>query len=172
MKKTTIIPTVSVLIALVCAARLFFHWNPEPLLKGKEQPVTLSDIEQNLSEDFNASPAGADIPILTSTEDFSEIVCDTHYYATAEPVGIVQTGVSGLKPWKSPDFTYRAGRITGRTDRLDDVVPSDFDPFGFYLPYYLLELPDPICWHRFRRSQQKQSKIEKVLLSPLVGKYA
>lgn len=56
MKKTTIIPTVSVLIALVCAALFCLNWNPDSLLKGKEQPMTLSDIEQNL------------IPILTVSQ--------------------------------------------------------------------------------------------------------
>ena len=77
MKKATVIPTVSVLIALVCAALFCLNWNPEPLLKGKEQPVTLSDIEQNLTTDFNGFPAGEDIPRLTSAEDFSEIrLCD------------------------------------------------------------------------------------------------
>ena len=68
MKKATVIPTVSVLIALVCAALFCLNWNPEPLLKGKEQPVTLSDIEQNLTTDFNGFPAGEDIPRLTRAE--------------------------------------------------------------------------------------------------------
>lgn len=87
MKKTTVIPTVSVLIALVCAALFCLNWNPEPLLKGKEQPVTLSDIEQNLTTDFNGFPAGEDIPRLTSAEDFSEIIYLSDY-VTAEPVGM------------------------------------------------------------------------------------
>lgn len=114
MKKTTIIPTVSVLIALVCATLFCLNWNPEPLLKGKEQPVTLSDIEQNLITDFTGFPAGEDIPRLTSVEDFSEIIYLSDY-VTAEPVGIVETGISSLKPWEDHYYTQRAnGRVTGR----------------------------------------------------------
>lgn len=33
MKKTNMIATVSVLIALVCATLFFFNWNPEVLFK-------------------------------------------------------------------------------------------------------------------------------------------
>ena len=142
MKKTTIIPTVSVLIALVCATLFCLNWNPEPLLKGKEQPVTLSDIEQNLITDFNGFPAGEDIPRLTNAADFSEIIYLSDY-VTAEPVGIVETGISSLKPWEDHYYTQRVkGRTTGRQIRRPEITSSDWDLLGSYQPYYLLELPD------------------------------
>ena len=46
MKKTNMIATVSVLIALIGAALLFFNWNPEALFKLNEPMVSMSDIEQ------------------------------------------------------------------------------------------------------------------------------
>ena len=142
MKKATVMPTVSVLIALVCAALFCLNWNPEPLLKGKEQPVTLSDIEQNLTTDFNGFPAGEDIPRLTSAEDFSEIIYLSDY-VTAEPVGIVETGISSLKPWEDQYYTQRVkGRATGRQIRQPEITSSGWDLLGSYQPYYLLELPD------------------------------
>ncbi|MBS5145005.1 MAG: hypothetical protein KHY89_05720 [Butyricicoccus pullicaecorum] len=142
MKKTTIIPTVSVLIALVCAALFCLNWNPEPLLKGKEQPITQSDIEQNLITDFNGFPAGEDIPRLTGAEDFSEIIYLSDY-VTAEPVGIVETGISSLKPWEDHYYTQRVkGRVTGRRIRRPEITSSGWDLLGSYQPYYLLELPD------------------------------
>ncbi len=142
MKKTTIIPTVSVLIALVCATLFCLNWNSEPLLKGKEQPITQSDIEQNLITDFNGFPAGEDIPRLTGAEDFSEIIYLSDY-VTAEPVGIVETGISSLKPWEDHYYTQRVkGRVTGRRIRRPEITSSGWDLLGSYQPYYLLELPD------------------------------
>jgi len=104
--------------------------------------VTLSDIEQNLITDFNGFPAGEDIPRLTSAEDFSEIIYLSDY-VTAEPVGIVQTGISSLSPWEDHYYTQRVkGRTTGRQIRLPEITSSGWDLPGSYLPYYLLELPD------------------------------
>ena len=161
MKKTTVIPTVSVLIALVCAALFCLNWNPEPLLKGKEQPVTLSDIEQNLTTDFNGFPAGEDIPRLTSAEDFSEIIYLSDY-VTAEPVGIVETGISSLKPWEDQYYTQRVkGRATGRQIRQPEITSSGLDLLGSYQPYYLLIWIILISWHKFRRKQRRQSKRAK-----------
>lgn len=48
MKKATVIPTVSVLIALVCAALFCLNWNPEPLLKG-----TAGDAERYRTKSYN-----------------------------------------------------------------------------------------------------------------------
>ena len=141
MKKTKIITTVSVLIALVCAALIFQSWNPEAFFRQKERPVTMSDIEQNITTDFTGSPAGADVPRLTSAADFTETNFEVEYM-TVEPVGIIETDVSGLKPWVSHynTRTYRGRTTTG--SRRDQVSTSRFDLMGNYLPYYLLELPD------------------------------
>lgn len=142
MKRTAIVPGVSTLIALACAALFFINWNPEALLKGREQPVTRRDIEQNLQKDFTGSPAGADIPRLSGAEDFAETIYLAEY-VTAEPVGIVQTGISSLSPWEDHYYTQRVkGRATGRQIRQPEIISSGFDLLGSYQPYYLLELPD------------------------------
>lgn len=142
MKKTNMIATVSVLIALVCATLFFFNWNPEVLFKLNEPMVSMSDIEQNITTDFIGSPAGSDIPRLNGAEDFSEIIYLADY-VTAEPVGIVQTGISSLSPWEDHYYTQRVkGRTTGRQIRLPEITSSGWDLPGSYLPYYLLELPD------------------------------
>lgn len=136
------IATVSVLIALVCATLFFFNWNPEVLFKLNEPMVSMSDIEQNITTDFIGSPAGSDIPRLNGAEDFSEIIYLADY-VTAEPVGIVQTGISSLSPWEDHYYTQRVkGRTTGRQIRLPEITSSGWDLPGSYLPYYLLELPD------------------------------
>ena len=62
---------------------------------------------------------------------------------TAEPVGIVQTGISSLSPWEDHYYTQRVkGRTTGRQIRLPEITSSGWDLPGSYLHYYLLELPD------------------------------
>ena len=141
MNRKTIIPTISVILALVCAALLFLNWNPEALFRQEETPITMSDIERGNTEDFTGSAAGADIPRLTGTADFSEMTGGLDY-ATAEPIGIVPTGVSALKPWVSRNNinTYKGRTSTG--SRKAEVSTSGLDILGDYNPYYLLELPD------------------------------
>ena len=142
MKRTNIIATVSTLIALFCAVLLFFNWNPEALFKLNEPTVSMSDIEQDRLTDFRGSPAGADIPRLSGAEDFSENFYLSDY-VTAEPVGIVQTGISSLSPWEDRYYNQRGkGKTTGRQIRRPEITSSDWDLLGSYQPYYLLELPD------------------------------
>lgn len=141
MNRKTIIPAASVLLSLVCASLLFLNWNPEALFKQEETPVTMDDIEQGGAKDFTGFAAGADIPRLTGAADFSEILYDLDY-VTAEPVGIVPTGVYSLKPWVSHYSTrvYKGRTTTG--SRRAEVSASGLDILGNYSPYYLLELPD------------------------------
>lgn len=144
MDRKIIIPTVSSLLSLVCAALLFLNWNPEALFRQEETPVTVSDIEQGGTEDFTGSVAGADIPRLTSAADFSEILYDLDY-VTAEPVGIVPTGVYSLKPWVSHynTHTYKGRTTTGsRRAEVSTSGLAGLDILGNYNQYYLLELPD------------------------------
>ena len=138
MKKIPFIPTFSALIALVCAALLFINWNPESLFQSEQPPVTMRDIEQNRG-DFTGFPAGADIPRLYSAADFTEISVAVEY-VTVEPVGIVETDVSSLKPWVDHYNTHTYNGRTTTGSRRAQVKVSGFD--WNYLPYYLLELPD------------------------------
>lgn len=142
MKRLNIIAAVSVLTAFACAIPFFISWNPEALFKFNEPPVSIRTITQNITADFTGAPAGADIPRLTGAEDFSKII-HLADYVTAEPVGIIQTGISSLKPWEDRSYPQRVnGRATGRQIRLPEVLSSGFDFSGSYQPYYLLELPD------------------------------
>lgn len=131
----------SACIALVCAVLLFVNWNPEPLFQSEQPLVTIRDIEQNRQADFTGLPAGEDIPRLYSAADFTEISFAAEY-VTVEPVGIVQTDVSSLKPWvaRYNPHTYHQRTTTG--SRRAQVKASGFDLLGYYLPYYLLELPN------------------------------
>lgn len=141
MNRKTIIPAASVLLSLVCAALLFLNWNPEALFRQEETPVTRNDIEQGGAEDFTGSAAGSDIPRLTGAADFSEILYDLDY-VTAEPVGIMPTGVYSLKPWVSHYNTHTYNGRTTTGSRRAEVSTSGLDILGNYNPYYLLELPD------------------------------
>lgn len=157
MKRKTIIPTISVLIALVCAALLFLSWNPETLLRQEEAPITMNDIEQDGTGDFTGSVAGEDIPRLTSAGDFSEMLFEVDY-VTAEPVGIVPTGVYSLKPWVSHynTNTYKGKTSTG--SRRAEVSKSSFDIWGNYNQYYLLELSD----HTYILAQIPQTEVDAI----------
>ncbi len=157
MIRKKVIPAVSTIVSLVCAALFFLKLNPETLVRQEEAPVTMSDIEEGGTKDFTGSAAGADIPRLTGAADFSEILYDLDY-VTAEPVGIVPAGVYSLKPWVSRfgTRTYRGRTTAGR--RRTEVSTSRLDFQGNYNPYYLLELPD----HTFILAQIPQSAADAV----------
>lgn len=157
MKIKNVVPTVSVLIALVCASQLFIHWNPEMLLRRDELPITMNDISKSPTEDFTGSLAGNDIGRLDGAEDFSKMSFDTDYM-TAEPVGIIPTGVYSLKPWVD---RYNTDIYKGRTktgSRRAEVSTSGFDILGNYNQYYLLELPD----HTYIPAQIPQSAVHAI----------
>lgn len=139
-KKETMITMISVLLALVCSLQFFLNWNPETLLQREETPVTMNDIARGGTADFTGSVAGEDIPRLTGAEDFAEILSGN--YVTAEPVGIVPTGVYSLKAWESHFNTHiRNGRTSTRSRRAN-VRKSGFAIQENYNQYSLLELPD------------------------------
>ncbi len=146
MNKEKIVNFIGTVIGLLAAALVFLNWNPENLLKGKEPPVTLEDVEKNLGTDFAGSKAGEDIKRLTGKEDF-----ENNYYqaVTAEPIGIVKTGAYELKSWVDPYIRRRTrkGRVYGAPKRKEQFLQYK-NPDGWfqnradYLPFYLLELSD------------------------------
>ena len=117
----------------------------------------MNDIEQGGTADFTGSTAGADIPRLNGAADFSEILYELDY-VTAEPVGIVPTGVYSLKPWVSHynTRTYRGRTTTG--SRRAEVSTSSLDIWGNYNQYYLLELPD----HTYILAQVPQAEADAI----------
>ncbi len=157
MNKKNIILTASTLLSLVCASLFFLNWNLEPLFKQEEPPVTMNDIEQGGTADFTGSTAGADIPRLNGAADFSKILYELDY-VTAEPIGIVPTGVYSLKPWVSHynTRTYRGRTTTG--SRRAEVSTSSLDIWGNYNQYYLLELPD----HTYILAQVPQAEADAI----------
>ena len=157
MNRKTIIPAASVLLSLVCASLLFLNWNLEALFRQEETPVTRNDIEQGGAEDFTGSAAGEDIPRLTGAADFSEMISGLDY-ATAEPVGIVPTGVYSLKPWVSHYNTHTYKGRTSTGSRRAEVSTSGLDIGGSYNPYYLLELPD----HTYILAQIPQTEADAI----------
>lgn len=157
MNRKNIIPTISTVFALVCAALLFLNWNPEALFRQEETPVTMNDMEQGGAEDFTGSAAGEDIPRLTGKADFSEMISGIDY-ATAEPVGIVPTGVYSLKPWVSHYNTHTYKGRTTAGSRRAEVSTSNLDILGDYNQYYLLELPD----HTYILAQIPQTQADAI----------
>lgn len=139
-RKEIIITTISILLALMCAFQLFFNCNLEALLQQEKMPVTMSDISQVCAENFIGSVAGEDIPRLTSAEEFSKILSTN--YVTAEPIGIVPTGVYSLKAWGSHFNTHVYNGRTSKQNRRAEVRRSGFAVQEHYNQYYLLELPD------------------------------
>ena len=141
MKRITIIATGSVLISLAFAILFFVNWNAEIFFNFPKIPITLREIQQNPGTSFIGFSAGEDIPRLVGAEDFIEINFEIEY-VTAEPVNIIATGVSSLKPWVShySTNTYKGRSTTKRP--LKEIRTSGLDLLGNYLPYYLLELPN------------------------------
>ena len=140
-KKESIITTISLSLALICAFPVYLNWNPESLFKREETPITKSDIEQDGTEDFTGATAGEDIERLSGAEDFSEILYGIDY-VTAEPVGIVPTGVYSLKAWESLYDTHVYKGRSSPGDRRAEVKRGDSVEQAYYNQYYLLELPD------------------------------
>ena len=146
MKRGKIILWVSVIVAIGIAAPVYFNWNPEYLLRMNEEEVMLADIQQNGSEAYIGSPAGADIPRINGKEDF-RTTRDSAF--TAEPVDVVYTGAYELKSWVDP-YVYRRtrkGRKYGAPKRKQQYLQYKnpeglFQNHADYLPFYLLKLRD------------------------------
>lgn len=146
MKKEKVIHFTSVIIGFAAAILLFLNWNPENLLRGEVQTVTMADARQNTGEDFTGLKAGRDIPRLQGKEDFENTFSSV---MTAEPTGIFATGIYELKSWVDP-YTRRRnskGRAYGAPIRKAEFLQYQ-NPEGLfhnraeYLPFYLLQLPD------------------------------
>lgn len=146
MKKEKIILGVSILIAALPSAWLYFNWNPEDFLRNRAKTVTIADIEQNGRESCIGFPAGEDIPRLAGEEDMKTTLEPVF---TAEPTGVVYTGAYSLKPWVEP-YTYKR-TAKGRRYGAPKPKPAflqyrnpdgPFQNHADYLPFYLLKFPD------------------------------
>lgn len=143
MRKSVIIPVVSVVAALFVAAVFFVSWTPDFLSLSKEPPVTQSDISKNKIRNYAGYPAGPDIPRLNGAADFAKMPYSTGY-ATAQPTAIVPTNIYRLKPWVNPyeTKTYKGRRLSSTGQRKPAIRQSDLPFLEDYSQYYLLQLPD------------------------------
>ena len=141
MKREKVISYRSTIVALAAAVLLFMRWTPEPLLRKPEPPVFLEDLKRGRGADFVGKPAGEDIPRLSGAGDFAAMTGGVDC-ATAEPAGVIPTGVYSLQPWSS---RYSVRKVNGRVSkggRKAKVVRSPLGAREGYSQYYLLELPD------------------------------
>lgn len=100
MKEAKILTYFSCIVALIAAFFVYLNFHPENLMKKDDTPVTQSDIEADRSGSFTGHTAGDDIPGISGKDEFEDML--NIDYVTAEPVDIIATGVSSLKPWESP----------------------------------------------------------------------
>ena len=144
MKKEKFIPFVSTVFAMAAAFLVYFNWNPESFLHGKESTVSMKEIESGYQEDFIGAKAGDDIPRLLGKDDFEK---NTSLIFTAEPVEIISTGTYELKAWADPYYSNGGKRRTCVKNKkplfrqyknADSILNDRAD----YLQIYLLKLPD------------------------------
>lgn len=141
MKIEKIFLYIGILLALAAAVWFYYKWSPESLLRKKETPIVMTNISQDGADSFTGLPAGEDIPRLSGKVDFENM--DSTSYVTAEPVGILPTGVYSLKTWVSPYISRTVnGRTTKTGKRKAEVIRSKLDIQEDYNQYYLLALPD------------------------------
>lgn len=141
MKIEKIVTLISTILGLIVAVFFFLRWHPESFWQNREKPVTMQEIEADLARDFSGETAGYDIFRLNGAADFEDTWA-YYNYVTAEPVGIVSTGVYSLKEWVNPySRKMHHGRTYGQKKK-PEVVVSKLDIWEDYNQYYLLELPD------------------------------
>lgn len=128
---------VAVILALVISFLIVKNLSVESMLRGKEDPVSLSMTESGLPEDFIGKPAGDDIPRVTSAEDWEDTWATS--YVTIEPTEIIGTGIGVRHPWV-PAYS-NSGRRGGPRKKAD-ITNMAFDVFGEYGEYFIVKLPD------------------------------
>ena len=138
MKKIVkIIEFVCVVAAIAVSVLVVSNISVESMLKGKEEPVTLSMTEGGLPENYIGKPAGDDIPRIEDAETWEDTWQIS--YVTIEPIGIISTGVGSRHPWID---AYTNASRRGGARRRADVTYTSFDVLNEYGEYYLLQLPD------------------------------
>lgn len=140
MNGSKIITYFSCIAALTAAFFVYLNFHPENLMKKDNTPVTQNDIEADRLGSFTGHAAGDDIPRISGKDEFEDML--NIDYVTVEPVDIIATGVSSLKPWESPYVKSSGTRGTGSGTRKKEVVKSFWDLTDTYNEYYLIKCPD------------------------------
>ncbi len=144
MKKTQLFDFLAVLAAFVLAGVFFVGWQfPASLLYPKSPPVDAQTIRQSAVKNFIGKPAADDIPRIETAADLWNAEKSVDYFFTAEPIGVVPTGVYGLNHWTNPYHRVRVGRNQFRNGKPKQrVVVNPLLPGNDYNQYYLLQLAD------------------------------
>lgn len=127
---------VSVIAALAVGVLVSRNLPVESLLRGKEEPVTLTMTEEGLQEDYIGMPAADDIPRIEDAEGWEDTWQTS--CVTVEPTEIISTGVGARHPWVD---AYTSTRRGGQRYR-PDVSDMAFDVLDEYGEYFLIQLPD------------------------------
>lgn len=163
MKKKTV-DVVSVIIALVIAVYAARNVGVEYLLRGTEEPVTLSMAEATYVEAVTGLPAAEDIPRIENQEQW-EKQWETSG-VTIEPTDIISTGVGSRHPWV-PEYRHRTTRRT-RSRSVPPVSNMKWDLLDEYAEYYILQLPDTsYVLAQMPPEDAKKLKIGKAVTLPI-----
>ena len=111
-----ILDFVLVIAAIVLAVYVGKNIGLEYLMRGREEPVTLSMTEGGLPEDYIGRPAGGDIPLIEDGHSWEEAWATD--YITIQPVGIISTGVGALHPWVDAYTTPTRRNSIGSFQRI------------------------------------------------------
>ncbi len=128
---------IAVIIGLLIGSFLSKNVGWEYILRMREDPVSLEQTEDGISEDFTGLLADDDIPRIENMQAWEDTWADVRC-VTIEPISIISTNIAVRHPWISP---YRYSRRGGRRKR-PDVTYAILDVFDEYGEYYLLQLPD------------------------------
>lgn len=126
---------IAVIIALIVAVLVAKDLGIESVLRGKEEPVTLTMAEELLTTDCIGMPAADDIPRIDDLQTWDDTYLNM---MTIEPTAIIPTGIGVRNTWVSAYSTSRRGRVQSRPA----VSDTAFDFFGDYGEYYIIKLPD------------------------------
>lgn len=163
-----ILDFVLVIAAIVLAVYVGKNIGLEYLMRGREEPVTLSMTEGGLPEDYIGRPASGDIPLIEDGHSWEEAWATD--YITIQPVGIVSTGVGALHPWVDA-YTTPTRRNRGGW-KAPVITNTALDVFNEYGEFYLLQLPDEsYILAQLPMEEARKLKMGKKSPCPSAGKY-
>lgn len=128
---------IAVIAAILMSTVVIRNISVESILKGKEEPVTLSMTENGLPEDYIGKPAGNDIPRIEDIQTWEDTWQTS--YVTIEPTEIIFTGIGTRHPWID---TYTSSTRRRGSRRRADVTSMVFDVLDEYAEYFIIKLPD------------------------------
>lgn len=136
--KTKVLPLILILPAFLIALVPYFQLQPELWMRASEPTISLSQLSSIKDGPYTGKNAGADVPRLENVEQFESL----RSCATAEPTGIIKTGVYVLKNWEESDLSRRTSNRRKFNGEKPEATKSTIRAFDSYHEYYLIKLPD------------------------------